>query len=206
MKSRRIGLVSLLAALFAVLTLTPLFAQRGAGQPAKTVEEPALIDVGPVPAFELVDQNGSAFSSAQLAGKIWVADFFLTSCQGACPVMARHMLALQDYYKNNDKVRFVSLSVDPETDTAAVLAEYAKSNEADNARWHFLTGPLAEIHRMAGEEGFKVGVPDNPMAHSQRFILVDAKGHIRGYYDGMDQMSVRTLAADIDRLLANPEL
>lgn len=206
MKSRRIGLVSLLAALFALLTLTPLFAQRGAGQPAKAVEEPALIDVGPVPAFELVDQNGSVFSSAQLAGKIWVADFFLTSCQGACPVMARHMLALQDYYKNNDKVRFVSLSVDPETDTASVLAEYAKSHEADNARWYFLTGPLAEIHRMAGEEGFKVGVPDNPMAHSQRFILVDAKGHIRGYYDGMDQISVRTLASDIDRLLASPEL
>jgi protein SCO1/2 len=206
MKSRRIGLVALLAALFVLLTLTPLLAQRGAGPSAQPIVEPPLIDIGPVPVFELVDQSGNAFSSAQLAGKIWVADFFLTSCQGACPVMARHMFALQDYYKDNDNVRFVSLSVDPDTDTAAVLAEYAKTHEADNSRWHFLTGPIAEIHRMAGEEGFKVGVPDNPMAHSQRFILVDARGHIRGYYDGMDQISVRTLAADIDRLLANPDL
>jgi len=160
-----------------------------------------LPDLGPAPAIALVSEDGRQWSSASIDGKIWVADFFLTSCQGACPVMMRHMWGVQEYFKANDRVRFVSISVDPDTDTPGVIAEYAKSYSADTTRWRFLTGPIEDIHRLASEQGFKVGVPENPMQHSRRFILVDARGRIRGYYEGMDETLVRECIADIERLL-----
>ncbi|HRI87729.1 MAG TPA: SCO family protein [Candidatus Hydrogenedentes bacterium] len=204
MKSRRIGLVLILSVILVLLSLTPVL-MRGrmqqSGLPVAQAEQAALPNLGPVPAFSLIDESGKDWSSDSLKGKVWVADFFLTRCQGACPVMARHMGALQDYFKNNDSVRFVSISVEPEKDTPEVLVSYAKQYEADTTRWKFLTGPISEIHRMAGTEGFKVGVPDDPMQHSRRFILVDAQGNMRGYYEGMEEMSVRECAADIERLL-----
>jgi protein SCO1/2 len=115
--------------------------------------------------------------------------------------MTKNMKILHDKYASDDRVKFVSISTDPDTDTPEVLAQYVKDHELDPARWHFLTGPIEEIHRMASEEGFKVGVPETPMGHSQRFVLIDARGHIRGYYDGMDEADAIRLGRDIDRLL-----
>jgi len=203
-KSRRIGLVFILSAILIVLSVTPLLisdsVQRAGIPVAQAATEP-LLDLGPVPAFDLIDESGGPWSSKTLDGRIWVVDFFLTRCQGACPVMTRHMGGLHDYFKDNGNVRFISISVEPDKDTPEVLSAYAKQNKADTTRWKFLTGSLDEVHRMAGEQGFKVGVPDDPMQHSRRFMLVDAKGHLRGYYDGMEELSVRECAADIERLL-----
>lgn len=202
--SRRVGLILILSGILVALSVTPMFIElrpSSAGVPTVQAASEPLLDLGPAPKFTLTDSTGAPFSSESLAGKIWVADFFLTSCQGACPVMALHMGGLHDYFKDNERVRFVSISVDPDTDTPAVLAEYAKKYEADTSRWIFLTGPIAETNRLAGEHGFKVGVPENPMQHSRRFILVDGKGHIRGYYHGMEEMSVRQCIADIETLL-----
>ena len=207
MKSRRVGLIFILIAILLALSAAPmLFDSRRAasGMPTVQADSELLPDIGLVPEFSLTDQDGKAWSSKSLAGKIWVADFFLTSCQGACPVMARNMGGLHDYFKANERIRFVSISVDPDTDKPEALSGWAKQYQADTARWSFLTGPIEEIHRMASEKGFKVGVPDNPMSHSQRFILVDTKGHIRGYYEGMDELSVRRCAADINELLKEP--
>lgn len=201
MKSRRIGLVLALSAICLVLGLSPLFAERRAAITAGAAKS-ELFDLGLLPAFELTDQSGALFSSESLAGKVWVADFFLTSCQGACPVMARNMKSVQEAFAGDDRVHFVSFSVDPDTDTPQTLAEYTRTHGADDSRWHFLTGPIETIHRMAGTEGFKVGVPEHPMAHSQRFILVDTRGHIRGYYDGMSEEDMVRLREDIARLLS----
>lgn len=204
MKSRRIGLVSILSGILIALAIAPWVFRYPAPVPAMPIAQAAQValpDLGPVPQFALVSEDGQQWSSASLAGKIWVADFFLTSCQGVCPVMMRHMWGVHEYFKDNDGVRFVSISVDPGTDTPAVITDYAKQYKADTARWRFLTGPIEEVHRMASEQGFKVGVPENPMQHSRRFILVDACGHIRGYYEGMDETSVRECIADIERLL-----
>ena len=204
MHSRRIALIAILAAILVALSVTPMFLKPTAAVksiPEAQVEPESLYDVGAVPDFTLTDATGETFSGAALAGKIWVADLFLTSCQGACPVMTKNMKILHDKFAGNDQVRFVSISVDPDTDTPAVLAEYQKARSIDPKRWHFLTGPIEEIHRMASEEGFKVGVPETPMGHSQRFVLIDCKGHIRGYYDGMDEADALRLGADIDTLL-----
>lgn len=204
MKSRRIGLVFILSGILVALGLAPWVLRFPTEQPVISVVQAAsepLPDLGPAPDFELIAEDGTKWSSTSLAGKIWVADFFLTSCQGACPVMVRHMWGIHEYFKNNDRVQCVSISVDPDTDGPEVLTNYAVEHKADTARWKFLTGPIEEVHRVASEEGFKVGVPETPMQHSRRFILVDARGHIRGYYEGMEEMSVRECIADIERLL-----
>jgi protein SCO1/2 len=201
MKSRRIGLVLALSSVCLVLGLSPLFAERRAAITA-SMAGPELFDLGPLPTFELTDQTGARFSSESLQGKVWVADFFLTSCQGACPIMARNMKSLHDMFAGDERVHFVSISVDPETDSPQALAAYTRAYTADNSRWHFLTGPIDIIHRMAGTEGFKVGVPENPMAHSQRFILVDTRGHTRGYFDGLSEEDMQRLGEIIARLLS----
>ncbi len=204
MNSRRIALIAILAVILVALSVTPLFIQRTSAvkaTPGVQTEPDSLYDVGVVPDFSLVDSTGNEFTKAQLVGKVWVADLFLTSCQGACPVMSKNMKTLHDKYTGNDRVQFVSFSTDPDTDSPEVLAEYANEHQADTNRWHFLTGPIEKINRMAGTEGFKVGVPETPMAHSQRFVLIDGNGHIRGYYDGMDEADTLRLKGDIDRLL-----
>lgn len=204
MHSRRIALIVILALILVALSVTPILLQRSAAvkaAPDVQIEPDSLYDVGAIPDFTLTDSTGSEFRGSQLAGKIWVADLFLTSCQGACPVMTKNMKILHDRYATDDRVKFVSISTDPDTDTPEILTKYINDHGIDAERWHFLTGPVEEIHRMASEEGFKVGVPETPMGHSQRFVLIDAEGHIRGYYDGMDEADAHRLGEDIDRLL-----
>ncbi|MBX7257758.1 MAG: SCO family protein [Candidatus Hydrogenedentes bacterium] len=184
--------------LLVALTLTAMLAEKSSGSSSDYLEP-----IAKVPSFTLRDQADSPYSLNELQGKIWVADFFLTSCQGACPVMSSNMAKLQSAFKDDDRIRFVSFSVDPEVDTPSVLAEYSKNHTPNPAQWKFLTGPIAEIHRMAGVDGLKVGVPETPMAHSQRFVLIDADVTIRGYYDGMDETDVERCAKDIRSLLAN---
>jgi len=196
MKSRRYSLVLAVIFLLAALSLTPILAQRTSR--ASLVH---LANIGKVPPFSLQDQTNQPFSSDHLKGKIWVADFFLTSCQGACPVMSSNIAKLQTAFKGDDRVRFVSFSVDPETDTPTVLADYSKSHTSDPAQWKFLTGPIDQIHFMAGVDGLKVGVPETPMAHSRRFVLIDADANIRGYYDGMDEADVLRCENDLRLLL-----
>lgn len=196
MKSRRYSLVVGIFLLLFALTFTALVVER-----SKRASFDHLPPVSKVPSFTLRDQADTPFSLQDLRGKVWVADFFLTSCQGACPVMASNLSKLQALFKADERVGFVSFSVDPEVDTPAVLAEYSRTHTSDPAQWKFLTGPIAEIHRMAGVDGLKVGVPETPMAHSQRFVLIDADANIRGYYDGMDEADVMRCADDIRLLL-----
>ncbi len=157
---------------------------------------------GSVPSFQLTDQNKQPFDSAQLHGKVWVADFIFTSCAGNCPLMSTRMASLQR--RLPAEILLVSVTVDPKRDTPPVLADYARRYGAQPGRWFFLTGPEQEIFRLV-QQGFRLGVaegggPEEPVIHSVRFVLVDRGGKIRGYYDSSDPGQVEQLIRDVGDL------
>jgi len=159
---------------------------------------------GTVPPFQLVNQSGQPFGSAQLAGKIWIADFIYTTCPGPCPMISSRMSDLQKPLEKSD-VHLVSFSVDPEKDTPRVLRGYAEKLQADPARWDFLTGPKSAIYKLS-HDGFKLAVSDGMdeqgiPVHSTRIVLVDRHGQIRGYYDATEADAVTKLLADTNHLL-----
>ena len=159
---------------------------------------------GTVPSFQLVNQNGQPFGSAQLAGKIWIGDFVYTTCPGPCPMISSRMSELQKPLEKTD-VHLVSFSVDPEKDTPQVLHGYAEKLQADPAHWDFLTGPKSAIYKLS-HDGFKLAVSDGSdeqgiPVHSTRMVLVDRHGQIRGYYDATGADAVTKLLADTNHLL-----
>lgn len=157
---------------------------------------------GTLPAFELTNQKGEKFGSAQLDGKIWVADFIFTSCPGPCPMISSRMSELQKPLAKTD-VHLVSFTVDPEKDTPEVLRMYADKLNARPERWDFLTGTKSAIYDLS-VRGFKLGVdeaePGNPV-HSTRMVLVDRHRQIRGYYDALAADAVTKVVADAKHLL-----
>jgi protein SCO1/2 len=163
-----------------------------------------LGNYGSVPAFTLTNQDGKGFGSVDLAGKIWIADFVFTSCPGPCPIISSRMSELQKPLHDTD-VHLVSFSVDPEKDTPPVLHEYADKLKAEPGRWDFLTGPTRSIYEIS-RDGFKLGISDGAgengtPIHSTRFILVDRRGAIRGYYDALSADGVTKVLADAHHLL-----
>jgi protein SCO1/2 len=164
----------------------------------------AVQSYGSVPTFQLVNQNGQAFGSNQLAGKIWIAGFIFTACPGPCPMISSRMSELQKPLEKTD-VHLVSFSVDPEKDTPEVLRGYAEKLHAQPQRWDFLTGPKAAIYDLS-KNGFKLGVSDGSEevgvpVHSTRMVLIDRHGQIRGYYDALAPDAVTKLLADASHLL-----
>lgn len=164
--------------------------------PPKNSSLPVLYDV---PEFRLTAQDGQPFDSKVLAGKIWVADFIYTTCPGPCPRMTSQMHEVQTAVRTMADVRFVSFTVDPAHDTPPVLAEYAKLHRADPARWYFLTGSVADLQKL-DRDTFKLGNIDASLQHSTRFVLVDQKTRIRGYYDTSEAGSIRKVIEDINAL------
>ena len=163
-----------------------------------------LPSYGSVPGFELTNQDAQPFGSQQLAGKIWIADFIFTTCRGPCPIISTRMSELQKPLEKSD-VRLVSFSVDPETDTPPVLRVYADKLRKEPFRWDFLTGSRDAIASIS-RDGFKLGISENEEpgrgpVHSTRFVLVDRRGTIRGYYDALAPDGVTTLLADTNHLL-----
>ena len=164
----------------------------------------SLASLGMVPPFQLTNQNGQPFGSAELNGKIWIADFVFTSCRGPCPLISRRMSELQRPLEKSD-VHLVSFTVDPQTDTPEVLRDYAERLHARPGRWDFLTGPVSSIYELT-RNGFKLGVSDGAdeegvPVHSTRAVLVDRRGMIRGYYDVTAPDAVTKLLADTSHLL-----
>jgi protein SCO1/2 len=162
-----------------------------------------LPKLGSIPSFEFTDSDGNLISQEELSGKVWVADFIFTTCTMACPVMTGNMNLIHKAFKNNDKVRIVSISVYPEYDTPEILKEYASRYNANTNRWHFLTGPEENV-KLVIKNGFKMGDYEDIIFHSEKFALVDQNGNIRGYYNGMKTDDIKTLKKDI-RVLLNGE-
>ena len=159
-----------------------------------------LPKLGSIPSFEFTDSDGNLISKKELTGKVWVADFIFTTCTMACPVMTGNMNLIHKAFKNNDKVRIVSISVYPEYDTPEILKEYASRYNANTNRWHFLTGPEENV-KLVIKNGFKMGDYEDIIFHSEKFALVDQNGNIRGYYNGMKTDDIKTLKKDIRVLL-----
>jgi protein SCO1/2 len=164
----------------------------------------AVSSYGTVPSFQLINQNGQPFGSAQLSGKIWIADFVYTTCPGPCPMISSRMSELQKPLEKTD-VHLVSFSVDPEKDTPQVLRGYADKLQADPKRWDFLTGTKSAIYKLS-HDGFKLAVSDGSgeqgiPVHSTRMVLVDRRGNIRGYYDATEADAITKLVADTSHLL-----
>ena len=158
-----------------------------------------------VPDFTLTDSSGEDFGSADLRGKIWVADFIFASCTAMCPMLSTEMARVRDKLADEplfEDLRFVSISVDPANDTPEVLAEYAGRWDADPANWRFLTGDRDAIWDLS-KEGFRLAVGEapkgskEPLFHSDRFVLVDGDGNIRGYYEALDPAGREKLLADV---------
>jgi len=166
---------------------------------------PAVL--GGLPPFTLTDQRGAPFGTRELAGKIWVADFIFTSCQGACPLLSERMAEVGKRARHlGPDFHLVSISVDPERDTPARLAEYAARWGANPISWSFLTGPEQAIQATV-VEGFKVGAGKEPsqragaadggaafweIFHGEHLVLVDRQLRIRGYFsptaEGIDKL------------------
>ncbi len=161
-------------------------------------KEPALDDFGLLPDFELVNEQGQPFGSKQLTGKVWIADFIYTTCPGPCPRMSAIMAKLQ--YDAFGDFRMVSFTVDPARDTPAAFAAYAKRFKADPTRWTFLTGPQDTL-QMLNRKGFKLGDVDGSLDHSSRFVLVDRRMHIRGFYGTSEEDGITQLKRDLSRAL-----
>ena len=149
-----------------------------------------------IPPFELVDQTGAPFSSvAQLAGKVWIADFVFTNCNGPCPRMGSQMRQVQKALAGVQDVRLVSFTVDPARDTPNVLAAYAQRYSAQPGRWYFLTGSPATLNALS-LDAFMLSRLTTQLDHSTRFVLVDRRGRVRKYYDTTEAGSIDALIAD----------
>ena len=161
-------------------------------------------DLGPVPDFEMTRETGAAFSSAvELKGKIWIADFIFTNCPGPCPRLTQHMKRVQEGVTGMDQVKLVSFTVDPARDTPAVLAAYARRFGADPARWYFLTGSREALHHLS-KDVFKLGDVAPDLEHSTRFVLIDRRSRIRGYYGtslAVEPSAISKLIEDSKRLV-----
>ncbi len=162
-------------------------------------EEELLPVLGELTDFELMDQDGEQFSRDDLLGKVWVADFIFTTCAGPCPVMSGQFTELQSRFASASDFRLLSISVNPDYDTPTILKEYGDRYGADHDRWRFLTGERESIHELA-VEGFKVGSVEDPIFHSTRFILLDSKARIRGYYISSELNEMQQLWRDVELL------
>jgi protein SCO1/2 len=158
------------------------------------------------PDFDFVDQDGQPFRASQMDGKVWVVDFFYTTCPGPCPALTSRLSTLHREFASNSQVGFLSISSNPEKDSPAVLKLYAEKFGAD-ARWRFLTGDKAQIFSVANQ-GFKLGLTEGsadgePVTHGTRLLLVDVEGWVRGFYEGVGEGSddaSKRLVADIETL------
>lgn len=176
-------------------------------------QEPAhrqLATFGVVPPFSFTDQDNRPFSRDSLRGKIWVGDLIFTTCQGVCPMITGEMSHLAGMFADSG-VRFLSVSVDPKNDSVPALKEFAKQQNADIPNWRFVRGSVPTIYTLV-KEGFHLpldsvgGTDGSPILHSQRMVLVDNDGIIRGYYDATDTTEVRKLSDDIRVLLSQQPL
>jgi protein SCO1/2 len=151
--------------------------------------------------FELTNQNGEKITNKNYKDKIYVADFFFTRCQTICIAMAYNMNELQDFYKNDDDILFLSHSVTPIIDSVAALKEYADRKGVIDGKWNITTGAKTHIYELARKSYFAVldeGTGDeNDFIHTEQFVLVDKEKRIRGYYDGTEKEDMEKLKKDI---------
>lgn len=178
-------------------------------------QDTEMATIGPVPDFSLTNHHGETITQEDMLGKVYVVEFFFTTCPSICPIMHKSLVKVQDKYFGNPNVAFVSVTINPEFDTPEVLNAYAKENNVTNNNWQFLTGELDDIYALANQ-GFNLYAAEAPeveggFEHSGFFALVDKTGNIRSrlvaqgnpkiYYNGLEDSDVKMLTDDIKKLL-----
>ena len=157
--------------------------------------------------FSFVNQNGKTITQKDYSNKIYVADFFFTTCQSICPKMTSNMVNIQQATAKNPKVMLLSHTVMPDIDNVSVLKKYALGHGVDDDRWNLVTGDKKEIYSMARKSylAVKLGKPEElyDMVHTENLVLVDQKRRVRGFYDGTNKDDVARLIADIEWLSNN---
>jgi protein SCO1/2 len=158
-----------------------------------------------IPDFELVNQNGEKVTQKTFENKIYIADFFFTTCPGICPMMTDSMLKLQEEFKNEEAVLFLSHSVTPKVDTVSKLKEYALENGIIDNKWHLVTGNKKEIYDLGRKFYFveeDLGKPKeiDEFLHTENFVLIDKNKHIRGIYNSLNRASLAQLIVDVKAL------
>lgn len=192
----------------ALLTVGTMYLLR-VSMLANASKPPALVNdevrpltpMGQAPQFTLAGHDGKLFDSKSLKGRVYVVDFFFTKCKGICPILQANMKKLQEVFADNANVRLLSISVDPKADTVERLASEAKKLGAKSSVWTWTVGPTKETGRIA--KGYKLVGTEVPgeILHSNRYVLVDGYGKIRGYYTGTEHEDVEAIQQDIRRLL-----
>lgn len=157
-----------------------------------------------VPDMTLIDQDSMEFRLSSQGNKVFLADFFFTSCPSICPKVAKQMLRLHEAYKDDDRVMLLSHTIDPRNDSVSVLKRYAHNLGVDGTGWKFLTAEKDSIFSLADD--YFVSVVDDPSApggfdHSGRIILLDRNRHVRGFCEGTDPESVTAFFKTVDQLL-----
>ena len=153
--------------------------------------------------FELINQNGETITQEYYKNKIYVADFFFTTCQSICPIMTKNMLDIQEQLKNDKEILLLSHTVTPEIDSVQQLKKYALENRIDDDKWNLVTGEKKQIYDLARKS--YLAVEDSEfgnfdMIHTENFMLIDKKRQIRGFYDGTDKSEIIRLLSDIEIL------
>lgn len=155
--------------------------------------------------FSFTNQNGKTVTQKDYEGKIYVADFFFTTCQTICPIMTTNMTEVQKAFSNNPNVMILSHTVTPEIDSVPVLKKYALKRGVDDSKWNMVTGDKKDIYYIARKSylAVKTGKPEEmyDMVHTENFVLVDTKRRVRGFYDGTKKEDVQRLIEDINWLL-----
>ena len=173
----------------------------------KTVDGKEVVDTiyNVIPPFTFTNQYGEKVTEKVVENKIYVTDFFFTSCPTICPVMKRQMIKVFQQFKGNPEVMILSHTIDPEHDTPQVLNKFAKDLGIEGTQWQFLTGSKEKIYKI-GQESYMSTAKEDKSAeggyiHSGAFILVDKEKHVRGMYDGTTEEGTQKLISDMRRLL-----
>jgi protein SCO1/2 len=177
--------------------------------------ENGLLTIGPAPSFELTDQNNKKITNETYKGKVYVLEFFFSTCPSICPIMNKNMVGIQNEFFGNPNFGIASITINPEYDTAAVLKEHADLIGVKSSNWHLLTGDKDYIFTISNK-GFNIYAGENKnvaggFEHSGLFALIDKEGNIRCrkdkfgnpilYYDGLEKEGIKAITEDIKKLL-----
>ena len=167
--------------------------------------DPEYTNIHTVAPFAFLNQNGDQVTNKDFEGKIYVADFFFTTCPSICPILAKNMGSIQEIYKDDSEVMLLSHSVMPWVDSVEKIKHYASQKKAMNNKWHLITGDRDEIYDLArnsyfADEDYKRTKDESEFIHSENLILIDQKGRIRGVYNGTLSIETQRLVKHIEKL------
>ncbi|RFN59614.1 SCO family protein [Marixanthomonas ophiurae] len=182
---------------------------------ANNFDDKGMTTINKIPDFKFINQDNDTISNRDYKGKVYVVEFFFSTCPSICPVMNTNMLKVEEAFKNEDDFGIASFTIDPEQDTPKVLKEYADSYGVEHPHWNFLTGNKKDILKLSND-GFKLYAAESPEAeggfeHSGMFALIDKEGNVRSridengnpiiYYNGLEEEGIQMLIEDIKKLL-----